>query len=101
MSDEHKSGEHRPDEHSVVLTRCFHSWEAEILHGVLDDAGIPSTVSSHADGLGGAITDTSSGFMLLVNESDLERAREAIAESRAAGKELPEGENDEATESKE
>ena len=79
---------------TVVLGRYFYSWQAEIVHSVLETAGLPSIVSPKSDGLGGAVTDTSTGFRILVKTCDLDRAQQALEAARQAGKEMPSDDED-------
>ena len=72
-----------------MLGRYFHSWQAEIVRGVLESAGLQCMISPRSDAHGGAVTDTSTGFRVLVNAEAVELAKQAIADARAQGSELP------------
>lgn len=78
-----------PDKDTAILACFFHEWEAEIIRAVLEEAGLPCVVSTRWDGHGGAVTDTSSGFRVLVKVADLHHARDVLEQARQAGKELP------------
>lgn len=63
----------------VVVKRFFHKHEAEVGKGILEHEGIRAMVSS--DDLGGFrphLTYSTGNVRLLVNEADLDKAKEAL-----------------------
>lgn len=68
----------------VRLTSCWNSFEAEVIKGALETAGIPCLIqgASFADvrigGLG--IANSACEIPILVNEQDLEDALKTLAE---------------------
>ncbi len=69
----------------VRLTSCWNSFEAEVIKGALESAGIPCLIqgASFADvrigGLG--IANSACEIPILVNELDLEDAKKVLAEN--------------------
>lgn len=72
----------------VRLTSCWNSFEAEVVKGALEAAGIPCLIqgSTFADvrigGLG--IANSACEIPILVNEQDLEDAQKVIAKDSEA-----------------
>lgn len=71
----------------VELTTCWNSFEAEILKGALESAGIPCMLKgsyfSNAE-IGNGIANSACAIPILVREEDLEAAKQVIAEAEDA-----------------
>jgi hypothetical protein len=75
----------------VVAAAVADQFEAEILVQACGDAGIPALVTSPRSGLVGTMTSPVEAFLIQVPARDLSRARELLAERRAALESDPEG----------
>lgn len=71
----------------VELTTCWNAFEAEILKGALESAGIPcilqSSYFSNVE-IGNGIANSACAIPILVREEDQEAAKQVIAEAEAA-----------------
>ena len=79
------------------LTRCDNYWQANLLNGALESAGIPCAVHNEFNLYSFGIANGMTGVDVLVYEDDLERARELMNNVLQESGEEPEG-WDEATE---
>lgn len=75
----------------AVAAAVADQFEAEILVRACGEAGIPVLVTSPRSGLVGTIASPVEAFLIQVPGSDLSRARELLAERRAALESDPEG----------
>jgi hypothetical protein len=75
----------------VVAAAVADQFEAEILVQACGEAGIPALVTSPRSGLVGTMTSPVEAFLIQVPARDLSRARELLAERRAALESDPEG----------
>ena len=64
---------------TVRLTTCNTSYEAHIIKGNLESEGIPSILTNeNMSNLYSGLISAFSGVDILVNENDLERAKEIL-----------------------
>ena len=74
----------------VELTTCWNAFEAEILKGALETAGIPCIVQSSYFSnveIGNGIANSACAIPVLVREEDLEAAKQVIAATEESEKE--------------
>lgn len=74
----------------VELTTCWNAFEAEILKGALETAGIPCIVQSSYFSnveIGNGIANSACAIPVLVREEDLEAAKQVIAATEEPEKE--------------
>ena len=74
----------------VELTTCWNTFEAEILKGALETAGIPCIVQSSYFSnveIGNGIANSACAIPVLVREEDLEAAKQVIAATEEPEKE--------------
>jgi hypothetical protein len=64
--------------HEVPVAHFTLRWEADYARGFLEDSGIPCRLQDAALGAGGFYTGDLHGASVLVHETDLGRAREAL-----------------------
>ena len=73
------------------LTRCDNYWQANLLKGALESAGIACAIHNEFNLYSMGFANGISGVDVLVYEDDLERARELMEQVLQDGGEDPEG----------